>query len=83
MVHRKHAHKYRLEICPDNKRDKNTLMALIQKHVAAGTEIDTDSWKGYIDLENCVYVHKTTIHSEEFVNNNIGAHTQNVESPWR
>lgn len=83
MIHRGHAHNYRLEICPDNKRDKNTLIDLIKKHVAPGTEINTDCWKGYIDLENCGYVHKTVNHSEEFVNSDTGAHTQNIESSWR
>lgn len=30
---------YRLEICPDNKRDRITLESLIIKHVAPGTII--------------------------------------------
>lgn len=30
---------YRLEICPENKRDRDTLFPLITKHVAPGTEI--------------------------------------------
>ena len=34
--------KYRLEICPNNKRDEITLLTLIKKHVAIGTEIHTD-----------------------------------------
>jgi len=39
MIHRGHPTNYRLEICPDNKRDKDTLVTLIKKHVMRGTEI--------------------------------------------
>lgn len=75
--------KYRLEICPDNKRDKSTLLSLIKKHIAIGTEIHTDCWKGYINLEEHGYVHKTVNHMENFVDPNSGAYTQNIESSWR
>jgi len=68
MIHRGNPANYRLEICPNNKRDKDTLLALIQKHVTPGTEIHTDCWKGYIDLEQYGYVDKTVNHSEFFVN---------------
>lgn len=44
MIHRGHPHNYRLEIYPNNQRDQNTLLSLIQKHLASGTEIQTDSW---------------------------------------
>ena len=33
---------FRLEICPENKRDAETLLTLIQKHVAPGTTIYSD-----------------------------------------
>ena len=36
---------YRIEICPENKRDGNTLIPLIEKHVAPGTTIITDLWR--------------------------------------
>ncbi|KMQ82375.1 protein tssc4-like isoform x1 protein, partial [Lasius niger] len=36
MIHRGHPTNYRLEICPENKRDKDTLLNLIRKHVAPG-----------------------------------------------
>jgi len=74
---------YRLEICPDNKRDKDTLLSLIKKNIKPGTEIHTDCWKGYIGLEAEGYIHKTVNHSEQFVDSVIGAHTQNIESSWR
>lgn len=55
MIHRGHPSNYRLEICCENKRDKDTLLSLIKKHVAPGTEIHTDCWKGYINLSDNGY----------------------------
>jgi len=83
MIHRGHPTNYRVEICPDNKRDKDTLVTLIKKHVMRGTEIHTDCWKGYMNLEEHGYVHKTVNHSESFINHETGAYTQNIESSWR
>lgn len=83
MIERGHSEKYRLEICPDNKRDSITLIDLIKKHVAIGTTIHSDCWKGYFDLKLHGYHHDTVNHSEEFVNSQTGAHTQNIESSWR
>lgn len=83
MVHRGHPHSYRLKICPENKRNAATLLALIRKHVVVGTEIHTDCWKGYDCLETHSYLHKTVNHLVEFVNPETGAHTQNIESSWR
>ena len=47
---------YRLEICPDNRRDSSTLLNLILKHIALGTEIHTDCWRGYNKLEEYGYI---------------------------
>ncbi|KAJ4437120.1 hypothetical protein ANN_17255 [Periplaneta americana] len=41
----------RLEICPNNKRDKDTLLRRIRKHVADQTSIMTNCWKGYEGLD--------------------------------
>ena len=40
-----------LEICPENKRDRKTLEALIQKRVRVGTKILTNGSAGYKQLE--------------------------------
>ena len=41
-----------LEICPQNKKDRKTLEALmIQKQVRVGTKILTDGWAVYKQLE--------------------------------
>lgn len=83
MIQRGDPTKYRLEICPNNQRDQETLINLIKKHVAPGSEIHTDCWKGYINLSDHGYTHKTVNHSVEFVNSDTGAHTQNIEASWR
>lgn len=54
----------RLEVCEDNKRDRSTLEALIEKHVEKGTEIHTDMWKGYNRLASLGYDHKVVNHSD-------------------
>lgn len=41
---------YRLEICPDDKSDGKNLIALIKRHVAVGTSIQTDYRKGYMNF---------------------------------
>ncbi|XP_054159094.1 uncharacterized protein LOC128957372 isoform X2 [Oppia nitens] len=42
--------RFRLEICPLNKRDADTLLPLIRKHVKIGTTIVSDCWAGYYRL---------------------------------
>jgi len=58
-------------------------LSLIQKHVAIGSEIQTDCLKGYTNLEKYGYIHKTVNHSTNFVNPDNGAYTQTIESSWR
>ncbi|KAJ8947712.1 hypothetical protein NQ318_001551 [Aromia moschata] len=65
------------------KRDEQTLLALIKKHVAPNTEIHTDLWRGYINLENHGFKHFTVNHSENFVDPETGAYIQNIETSWR
>ncbi|VDO93287.1 unnamed protein product [Heligmosomoides polygyrus] len=43
-------------------RDAATLEAIISRHVIPGTTIHTDCWKGYSNLENLGYIHKTVNH---------------------
>jgi transposase-like protein len=74
---------YRLEICPENKRDRQTLQALITKHVAPDTTIMTDCWKGYEGLDEIGFEHFTVNHSYNFVDPDTGANTQRIESSWR
>jgi hypothetical protein len=74
---------FRLEICTDNRRDADTLLPLIQKHVPPGTTIYSDCWKAYGSLEELGYKHFTVNHSENYKDLETGVHTNNIESNWR
>ena len=70
----------RAEIC--QRRDAETLIDIIERNVAEGSEIHTDSWRGYAPLARRGWVHRTVNHSQEFVAAD-GTHTQGIESQWR
>ena len=40
-----------MEPCKDNKRDRQTLMEIIQRRVKPGTHIITDCWAAYNGLD--------------------------------
>lgn len=80
MIERNGQQKYRLEISPNDKRDKETLMTLLQKHVAKGSEAHSEKWKAYNEIESYGYTQKTVNHSENFVDPKTGAYTQNIEA---
>ena len=56
-----------------------TLTAFIQRHVAPGSKIITDCWKGYQRLESLRYTHITVNHSETFKDEETGECTSTVE----
>ncbi|CAF1134524.1 unnamed protein product, partial [Brachionus calyciflorus] len=74
---------FRLELCPNNSRDGQTLLALINKHVEKGSTIITDCWKGYNGLEENGFEHLTVNNNYNFVEPNTYAHTKTVEANWR
>ena len=74
---------FHLEICPNNLRDEETLIQLIQKHVGLETTIFSDQWRSYINLEQYGYNHLTVNHSTNFVYPDTLAHTQAIEANWR
>lgn len=65
-------------------RDANTLLPIIQAHVAPGTIIHSDEWRAYHQVASLPSVasHGTVNHSVTFVNPTTGVHTQNIESYW-
>ena len=57
------------------KRDKETLIPLIEKYVVKGSTIITDCWASYKCLKDLGYKHETVNHSENFVDPITGACT--------
>lgn len=71
-----------------DKRDADHLTSCIEDHIAPGTEIWSDCWKGYNTrrLQQLGYTHKTVNHSNEEGSKFIaedGTHTNRIESSWR
>jgi transposase-like protein len=74
---------YRVDICPDNKRNGATLISLINKHVKKETTIVTDCWKGYDGLTANGFNHLCVNHSYNYVDPDTWANTQTIEGNWR
>lgn len=64
------------------KRDKNTLHKLINKHVIKGSLVYTDGWRGYYGLDEYGYKHFSVNHSLNFVDPVSGVHTNTIEGNW-
>ena len=62
------------------RRDAATLLPIIQAHINPGTEIHSDQWAAYGNVETLpgVAAHRTVNHSLEFVAAD-GTHTQHIE----
>jgi len=69
-------------LVPVSKRDKATLLPLIEKHIAPGSIIESDQWLAYRDLSSSGWIHRDVNHSTNFVDPVTGANTQGVESFW-
>jgi len=69
-------------LVPVEKRDRATLIPIIQKFILPGTTIISDCWKPYDILKDLHYTHHKVNHSEEFVNSE-GFHTNKIEGHWR
>ena len=66
------------------QRDAVTLLPIIQRHVAPGTDVRSDEWRVYSRVAQLPNVasHATVNHSINFVDPATGIHTQNIESYW-
>ena len=51
--------------------------------MAVGSEIHTDCWRGYNKLDDYGYTHYTVNHTQNFVDPETGAHSQNIENSWK
>jgi len=65
------------------RRDARTLLNVISRHVAAGSIVHTDLWRGYVSIEDELDVqHFTVNHSINFVDPETGTHTNTIEGTW-
>lgn len=66
-----------------DNRDSVTLFNVLKKYIHPNASIMTDLWRGYKDVKNYFFDHKTVNHSQNFISPETGAHTQTIESQWR
>lgn len=64
------------------RRDKDTLIPLIQRECEIGSVIHSDEWAAYRSLTTVGYKHLTVNHQENYVDPSTGAHTQAIERSW-
>lgn len=78
-------------LVPVERRNAQTLLPIIARHVLQGSTIVSDGWAAYGGIDNIrmiisqeqAYSHLVVNHSENFVNpENAEAHTQTIESTW-
>lgn len=67
---------------PVEKRNRNTLLPIIEKYILPGSIIISDYWKAYDILDQKDYIHLKVNHSIEFTNSE-GDHTNKIEGHWR
>ena len=68
------------------RRDRATLLPILAKCLQPGSEVFTDDWGAYQNLEchlpNHVSLHRVVIHADNFVDPTSDVHTQEAESAW-
>lgn len=67
------------------RRDAATLHPIIERCVRPGTEVHSDDWAAYRNLDqqiNNVGAHQVVVHRRHFVDPTTGVHTQEIESCW-
>lgn len=70
-------------LVPVDRRDKETLLPIIQKYILPGSIIISDCWKAYAELQTLNYTHQTVNHSQTFKDPFTGACTNTIEGLWR
>ena len=66
-----------------DKRDAETIVDVLSRHIAAGSIVHTDCWRGYIGIDSKLSVsHFTVNHSVGFVNQENGINTNSIEGKW-
>ena len=66
------------------RRDATTLCPIIDGHLHPNTGVWSDEWWAYSNVANLtnVSIHKTVIHSVNFIDRVTGVHTNHIESYW-
>ena len=64
------------------KRDKETLIPLIEKYIEKGSTTISDCWVAYKCLDKLGNKHETVNYSENFVDPKSGACTNLIENRW-
>lgn len=59
------------------------MILLIQNFVKKGRTVATDDWAGYSRLGEYGFDHQTVFRKSNFVNRDIGFHTQAIERAWQ
>jgi transposase-like protein len=72
----------KLFMLPIKHRNSINIDYIVNKYINEGTTIYTDCWKGYNNLNNIGYNHKTVNHSKHFVDPITKVHTQSIEATW-
>ncbi|XP_036340624.1 uncharacterized protein LOC118749988 [Rhagoletis pomonella] len=70
-------------LVPVEKRDKETLLAVIKNWILPNTTIVSDFWKAYDCLSDEGYVHFKVNHSVNFKDPETQQHTNTIEGFWR
>ena len=67
-----------------DRRDRATLQPIINRCILPGSEVHSDDWGGYrnLDQQPNVGVHRVVVHRRHFVHPVTGVHTQDIESAW-
>ena len=72
----------KLFLLPVEERNIENINEIIKKYVKKGTTIYADCWKGYNDLKNIGYKHKTVNHKKHFKDPETNVHTNTIEGTW-
>ena len=79
----RNAREVHMVVFPGNNRDASTSFDLVSQHIEPTSTIHTDCWKGYKGLMAGGFSeHLTVNHSQNFVDQRTGTHTNNIESQW-
>lgn len=68
---------------PVEKRDRSTLLPIIEKWIVSGTTLHSDFWKAYNYPNDGGQNQLKVNHSIEFVELESGACTNHIEASWR